>query len=175
MSIDEYVVELAAREHIPLLPDIERAAATLFPADILPPELRSGAVPVEQLECARSEGRLWTAVTTTGRPVGFAIAAAESNTTFLQEMDVHPDHQNKGLGRRLVQSVITWARTLDHSSITLTTFENVPWNAPYYARLGFQIIAENQLSQALREHLDAERRQGLQYRVAMEKTLTAWR
>jgi predicted N-acetyltransferase YhbS len=114
-------------------------------------------------------------VTTTGRPVGFAIAAAESNTTFLQEMDVHPDHQNKGLGRRLVQSVITWARTLDHSSITLTTFENVPWNAPYYARLGFQIIAENQLSQALREHLDAERRQGLQYRVAMEKTLTAWR
>jgi GNAT superfamily N-acetyltransferase len=175
MSIDEYVVELAAREHIPMLPDIERAAAALFPADILPPGLRAGAVPVEQLERARLEGRLWTAATTTGRPVGFAIAAAESNTTFLQEMDVHPDHQNKGLGRRLVQSVITWARTHGHSCITLTTFERIPWNAPYYARLGFRIMAEDELTTSLREHLDAERAQGLQHRVAMQKVLAAWR
>jgi hypothetical protein len=60
-----------------MLSDIERAAAALFPNDVLTPEIRASTVPLEQLEAAHVEGRLWTALTKAGSPVGFAIAAAE--------------------------------------------------------------------------------------------------
>jgi predicted N-acetyltransferase YhbS len=171
MSIDEYTVGLARREHIRMLADIERAAAALFPDDVLTPEIRASAVPVEQLEAACSEGRLWTATMKTGSPVGFAIAIRESNAAFLQELDVHPAHQRKGLGRRLIRNVISWAQAHESSCVTLTTFEYVPWNAPFYSRLGFRKLAEHELSCELLERLQAERRQGLRQRVAMQLTL----
>jgi hypothetical protein len=34
------------------------------------------------------------------------------------------------------------ARTLGLTSLTLTTFRDVPWNAPFYAKLGFEYVAE---------------------------------
>lgn len=171
MSIDEYVIALAQQEHIRMLSEIERSAAAQFPEDLLTPEIRAIAVPVGQLEAAHAEGRLWTAVTKTGCPIGFAIAIRESNSAFLEEVDVHPAHQRKGLGRRLIQSVIGWAQTQKLSCVTLTTFEYVPWNAPFYSKLGFRKLAEHELNQHLRERLQAERRQGLNQRVAMQFTL----
>lgn len=171
MSIDEYMVGLARREHIRMLPKIERAAAELFPDYVLTPEIRASAVPLEQLEGACDEGRLWTAVTRMGSPVGFAIAARETNTAFLQELDVHPAHQRTGLGRQLIGNVISWAQAHELSCVTLTTFEYVPWNAPFYLKVGFRKLAENELTRELQERLQNERRQGLRQRVAMQLTL----
>jgi GNAT superfamily N-acetyltransferase len=171
MSIDEYTVGLASREHIRMLPEIERAAAALFPDDVLTPETRASTVPIEQLEAAHAEGRLWAALTKTGTPVGFAIAIRESETAFLREVDVHPAHQQKGLGRQLIKSVLAWAQAHQFSFVTLTTFEYVPWNAPFYSRLGFRKLAEHELSCDLLGRLQSERRQGLRQRVAMQLTL----
>lgn len=35
--------------------------------------------------------------------------------------------------------------------LTLTTFAHIPWDAPYYARLGFETISPDQLTPGLRE------------------------
>ncbi len=104
--VDGYSVGSAYREHLGMLPEIERAAAALFPDEVLTPEIRRSTVPRLQLETALVEGGLWTAVTNTGTVVGFAIAMRESSAAFLQEIDVHPAHQRKGLGRRLIKEVI---------------------------------------------------------------------
>src|SRR5688572_30790463 len=122
MNNDDYVVALASSEHICMLPEIERAAAALFPDNVITPEIRASAVPREQLEAALVEGRLWTAVTQAGHPVGFALAVRAADRVFLQEIDVHPDHQHKGLGRRLLEQVVNWAKAQALSSVTLTTF-----------------------------------------------------
>ena len=38
-------------------------------------------------------------------------------------------------------------------AVTLTTFRDVPWNAPFYARLGFRVIeALSPGLQAIRDH-----------------------
>ncbi len=168
MSAHEYTVGLAAREHISWLAGIERAAAELFPADLLRPENRGSTVPHEQLEAAQAEGRLWTALANGQRPVGFALAVREAGSAFLQEVDVHPDHQQKGLGRQLIRHVMRWAQAQELACVTLTTFEHVAWNAPFYNRLGFRQLAAHELSNELAEHLQAEHRQGLQERVAMQ-------
>ncbi len=49
-------------------------------------------------------------------------------------MSVHPQAAKRGLGRALIENLATTSI----KPLTLTTFTNVPWNAPYYARLGFQ-------------------------------------
>lgn len=171
MSTDRYRVELARPEQIRALAQIERAAAALFPDDVITPEIRSSTVPHEQLETARIEERLWTAVTNAGTVVGFAIAMREANAAFLQEIDVHPAHQRKGLGRQLIQEVVCWARAQKFSLVLLTTFEHVPWNAPFYSRLGFRKLAEDELSCELRERLRDERARGMHQRVAMQLIL----
>ena len=171
MSVDGYTVELARPEQIRVLPEIERAAAALFPDDVIIPEIRLSAVPHEQLEIACVEERLWTAVTNTGTVVGFAIAMRESNAALLQEIDVHPAHQRKGLGRRLIREVICWTQAQGFSRVLLTTFEHVPWNAPFYSKLGFRILAEDELSRELRERLEDERKRGMRQRVAMQLTV----
>lgn len=171
MNIDAYRVELARREHIGMLPEIERAAAALFPDDVLTPEIRLSVVPHEQLETALAEERLWTAVTNTETVVGFAIAIRESNAAFLQEIDVRPAHQRQGLGRRLINEVIRWARAQEFSCVLLTTFEHVPWNAPFYSRLGFRKLADDELTRELLDRLQLERSQGMRQRVAMRLPL----
>lgn len=154
-----------------MLPEIERAAARLFPDNVLTTELRESTVPIKELEAAYAEGRLWTATTTSGKPVGFAIAIRELNRAFLQEVNVHSGYQKKGLGRRLILKVIGWAQAQGSCCVTLTTFGYLPWNAPFYSRLGFRELAENELNPELLVRLQAERRQGLEQRVAMQYTL----
>jgi hypothetical protein len=57
--------------------------------------------------------------------------------------------------------------------VTLTTFRDVPWNAPYYARLGFAVIDEAYFDERLREVFAREVRIGLpvERRCAMQMTL----
>jgi len=166
--VNQYRIELARTEDIALLPAIERAAATLFPDSLLPPEARNSVVPLDELTEAQAQQRLWVALSPSGEPVGFAIVASGINTAFLAEIDVHPDHQKQGLGRRLVEAAIGWAETQGYSRLTLTTFNDLPWNAPFYERLGFCRIKPDKLTDDLARKLDEENRSGLQSRVAME-------
>jgi hypothetical protein len=53
----------------------------------------------------------------------------------------------------------------------LTTFRDVPWNMPFYARVGFEVIPPEQLSPALCSVVEEESRRGLDRtrRVAMRR------
>jgi hypothetical protein len=69
-----------------------------------------------------------------------------------------------------VEQVSVWAEQGDLAGLTLTTFEHVPWNAPYYRRLGFHTIEVADLSVGLRETREREAagpRTGPVARVAM--------
>ena len=57
------------------------------------------------------------------------------------------------------------------SSLTLTTFRDVPWTAPFYARLGFDYVTE--LTPELRQKREDETAHGLAFdsRCAMRLPL----
>jgi hypothetical protein len=40
--------------------------------------------------------------------------------------------------------------------VTLTTFRDLPWNAPFYQRMGFIVLTDDSLDPHLREALQAE-------------------
>jgi len=117
--------------------------------------------------------RLWVAADELDRPVGFALASIVGDNAHLDELDVHPAHGQRGLGAALVEAVCDWARASGYRAITLTTLRDIPWNAPWYQRLGFRVLEENELSQALHDLLQEEIQRGLpaHKRVVMRREL----
>src|SRR4029453_621395 len=125
----------------------------------------------EDLLAAQRNGHLWVA-RADDVPVGFAhVEVLEPAVAHLEEIDVHPDHGRRGLGTRLVTAICAWAVTAGYRSVTLTTFRDVPWNMPFYERLGFEIVTAEALSPALQAIVRDETRRGLDptRRVVMQR------
>ena len=165
-----YTIIEARPDDLPLLPAIELAAARVL-AGHAPESVLTTTTDHEVLKEAQRNGRLWVALAD-DVPVGFAhVAVIEPTGAHLEEIDVHPEHSRRGLGRRLVLAVCAWAATAGHREVTLTTFRDLPWNMPFYARLGFEVIPIEELSPALRTVIENETRRGLDStrRVAMRR------
>jgi GNAT superfamily N-acetyltransferase len=167
-----YQIAPARLKDIPFLPSIERAAATLL-AGHAPASVLNETTSQREFEDAQRSGRLWVA-RRNGVPVGFAHAEVlEPRVAHLKELDVHPEHGRRGLGKQLVMAICAWASAEGYESLTLTTFRDVPFNMPFYAWLGFKVVPVERLSPALRSTLEGEARRGLdpRRRVAMERIL----
>ena len=54
-----YRIELAAREHLPALPEIEVRASERFPSEDIATEMRAHGLPLSCFEKAQEAGRLW--------------------------------------------------------------------------------------------------------------------
>ena len=153
------------------LPAIERAAGQRFREY---PELawlaEDEVISAEQHLDYAERGLSWLALANE-LPVGFILAETHVSSLFIVELSVHLDWQGKGIGRRLIACVADQARKRGLASLTLTTFRDVPWNAPFYARLGFEMITT--LTPELREKREEETAHGLAYdaRCAMRLPL----
>ena len=171
--LSDYHVRLARDEDLSALPDIERAANALFADYGLAEQLSDLLTPIESLREGVKTDRLWVAADKADRPIGFALAAEIDGNAHLDEIDVHPAHGRRGLGAALVAAVCDWAAASGYDALTLTTLRHIPWNAPWYQRLGFRVLEENELSQALRELLQIEIQRGLpaDQRVVMRREI----
>lgn len=165
-----YKITPARPNDLSLLPAIELAAAKLL-AGHAPESVLTETTSQEELKDAQSHGHLWVALAD-DVPVGFAhVEVIEPTAAHLEEIDVHPEHGRRGLGSRLVLAICTWAATAGYRSVTLTTFRDVPWNMPFYARLGFEVIPPDELSPALISVVQDETCRGLDptHRVVMRR------
>jgi GNAT superfamily N-acetyltransferase len=169
-----YQIRLARPSDLPLLPVVEKHAADNFEGYGLAALFARILTPYSILEQAQKAGLLWVAVEHSDHPVGFALACEVGGNAHLDELDVDPRHGRQGLGRALVETVCDWANQAGYRAITLTTLSHIPWNAPFYEKLGFKILAAEQLTPALRELLQTEVAHGLptENRVAMLRWLT---
>ena len=169
-----YTVTPARPKDLAALPAIELAAARLLVGHA-PEAVLIETTSDEVLTIAQGHGHLWVALAD-DVPVGFAhIEIMEPTVAHLEEIDVHPQHGRRGLGTRLVRAICAWATGAGYQSVTLTTFRDVPWNMAFYARLGFEVIAPEALSPALRSVVRDETRRGLDptRRVAMRRPCAA--
>lgn len=84
-----------------------------------------------------------------GEPVGFAACQACADALHLWELAVRRDRQGRGLGRDLVLAAVDLARRRGLAAVTLSTFRDIAWNGPFYARLGFIEVPEDDLGPRL--------------------------
>jgi len=157
----DYAIMPTQPEHLPHLDVIERAAAQQFAPWGIPEHILNTTMGMEDLQRAQAAGLLWVALLPGGKPVGFALVKLLAAGPYLAEVDVHPTHGRRGLGRRLVTAVCEWATTDGHSAVTLITFRDIPWNAPFYARLGFRALDPAELAPELAEQVRREAAHGL--------------
>ncbi|MCR9279469.1 MAG: GNAT family N-acetyltransferase [Pseudomonadaceae bacterium] len=168
------------------LHDLERAADTVFPAARLP--ATDDVLDTASLSRACATGEL--IVIRRGRKiVGASIGVPDGDdlhllhpmhslqplqSLHLLQLAVHPDHGRRGLGRSLLTATAQRA-ALRFSSITLTTFADLPFNAPFYRKFGFAFLDEADASVAVRAALRAERSLGMTQRVAMKLPLAPFK
>jgi GNAT superfamily N-acetyltransferase len=168
-----YTIRLARENDVAGLAAVELAAAALFRSAGLTGAYLDETRGLEELDAARRESRLWVAADGDDRAVGFALATVLGEAPHLEELAVHPDHGRRGLGRRLVGAVIAWARARNAPALTLSTFRDVAWNAPFYARIGFASLPAEALDAELLRLRAREREHGLpiERRVVMRLPL----
>lgn len=156
------------REDFPVLQELERDAAVRFRDLPDLPEIPDDVTPLAELESAMELGLLWVA-DVGGAVAGYAYAAPLDGNLHLEEVSVSREFGRRGIGRRLVDCVIERAGADGRPAVTLTTFRDVPWNAPFYARLGFRELAPGKSGAGLREAVEEEAHRGLpaHLRVAM--------
>jgi GNAT superfamily N-acetyltransferase len=155
-----YDITTARPQDLSRLPAIELAAARLL-AGHAPESVLHETTDRDVLQQAQQEGRMCVALAD-DVAVGFAyVEVIDGDTAHLEEIDVDPAHGRRGLGTQLVAQVCDWAADHGYASVTLTTFRDVPWNMPFYARLGFELVPRAQLSPALAAIVDDETQRGL--------------
>jgi GNAT superfamily N-acetyltransferase len=71
-------------------------------------------------------------------PLGFALVEVVDGAAHVWQLSVLPSAGRRGIGTALMETVADWARGEGFEIVTMTTFRDVPWNAPFYAKLGFE-------------------------------------
>lgn len=72
-----------------------------------------------------------------GEVAGFVHVLEVADICHLEQLSVAPQHTRQGLGRALVEAAKAEARKRGHERMSLRTYADVPWNAPFYETAGF--------------------------------------
>jgi GNAT superfamily N-acetyltransferase len=142
-EIVAYRIERGRALQAPQLQAIERAAGARFReigmADIADHE----PTPVAIFEDRAAAGQLLVAHDDTGAIAGFLFWSAKDGMAYIEEVAVHTAHAGRRVGVQLIDRLAQDAHGR-FPAITLTTFRDVPWNGPYYAKLGFKEFPRDQ-------------------------------
>ncbi|MCK5748946.1 MAG: GNAT family N-acetyltransferase [Oricola sp.] len=131
-----FLLRPAAPEDIPVMQAIERDAARAF-------------IPIGYDFCVGPAREDWEhrkgiaegaalIAECGGEPAGFILLWPVDGHGHIVELSVALGFQKRGLGRALIDAGETWARGAGFGAITLTTFRDVSWNAPWYRALGYR-------------------------------------
>jgi GNAT superfamily N-acetyltransferase len=153
------------------LREIERAAGVLF-AEIGFEEVAADEpASVETLAEYVLDDRAWLIADDNDVPIGYTVVDVVDGLAHLEQLSVLPDRGRQGLGAALLEHVCDWATRHRFAAVTLTTFTEVPWNAPFYAKHGFRVMNDSEVGPELRELQALEAAHGLDpaQRVCMRR------
>ncbi|MBC2934229.1 GNAT family N-acetyltransferase [Nocardioides sp. zg-1228] len=79
----------------------------------------------------------------------YITAEVLDGNAHVAQVSVAPAYAGRRIGRALLEFVEAWGRDAGLPATTLTTFRDVPWNGPYYLRLGYRVLASNHVGPEL--------------------------
>jgi len=186
----------AVAAELPVLQGIDVATGQMF-RDIGMPEVADDDPwPLPELEASRAAGLLWVVpgeagdpgtetcgpvteaggpVAEAGAPVAFLMGMMVDGCLHVEQLSTDPGSARRGLGRSLLEYAARRAAADGLPALTLTTFAQVPWNAPYYVRCGFRVLDDSEVTPGLRAIRRREAETGLDRwpRVCMRRDIAA--
>lgn len=131
----DWRIRAARVEDLPQLAPVEAAADSLFTQHF-------GAVdwPGPETGQARAAERGFLLVAVIGGDVvGFVHVLTPGEAVHLEQLSVRPEAGRQGIGSALVRAAMREAAARGFRQLTLRTFADVAWNAPFYVRFGFVV------------------------------------
>lgn len=161
---DGFIIRSANSADLQYLPPIELASGLAFITIGMGAIAEDDPPTPEDLAEYERDGRCWVVdrvpAAQTG-PVAYLIAEAVDGCCHIEQVSVHPDAAGHGIGRALIEWAERWGSAQGFGATTLTTFVDVPWNGPYYERLGFRYLDLDEETPGLQAIRGAEREQGI--------------
>lgn len=166
-------IRAASESDLTVMRDIERAAGGWFREIGMPEIADDEPLPLEELDRYRQDDRAWVAADDADVPAAYLIADIIDGSMHIEQVSVHPRAAGRKIGRMLLEHAAAYAAARGMRALTLTTFAEVLWNAPYYARCGFRALDDSELSPGMRAVRDREIAHGLHRwpRVSMRRDL----
>ena len=150
-------VRLATAVDLELLETIENEADALFASVFTMVDWRPAP---SYTEPSQAKGFILVASDSSeSDAIGFAHVLDVPDGGHLEQLSVRPSVAHRGHGRALVEAVKSESKLRGHKRVTLRTFADVPWNAPFYSSCGF--IERDPDSDFHRNLFVAEQQRGL--------------
>jgi GNAT superfamily N-acetyltransferase len=167
------MIRAAHAGDVPALRTLQRAAGARFRDAGMAAVADLEPISAERLSEAARNGLLWVATDAGDRPVGFLLASLGPGRAHVEQVSVDPVVGGRGIGAGLIEHLSDWAAGRGLGELTLTTFADVPWNAPYYRRLGFRAVPPAELTgeQRARARANATGPLGAWPRVTMRRAV----
>ncbi|MEE4350341.1 MAG: GNAT family N-acetyltransferase [Pacificimonas sp.] len=132
-------IRLARANELEACRAVEAASGAVFKDTPYPQVADAEPNAIEVYRAAYVDKLLWVAEDRAGGIAGQLTAAEGPKGLLIAQIDVMPDAQGQGLGKALIAACEAEARERSLPFLWLRTFRDIPWNAPFYARLGFEI------------------------------------
>jgi|CXWL01.1.fsa_nt_gi GNAT superfamily N-acetyltransferase len=147
-------VRLATAADIPAIVAVELSAGDMFAGTHMAWAVGETSRP-DELFAPIEDGNVWVAEDG-GQVAGYLCAEPLDGNFHIEEVSVASPFQRRGVGRLLIDVAAEEASRRGDTALTLTTDRTLPWNAPYYERLGFHVLAPAELTPALAAELSAK-------------------
>lgn len=144
-------VRLGRPADIPAIVSVEKSAGALFVGTHMDWAVGETSSP-DDLAASIEEQNLWVAEDH-GAVAGYLCGEPLDGNFYIEEISVAVTFQRRGVGRLLIDVVSDEARMRGFSALTLTTDRTLPWNAPYYRRIGFRILDAEDVNPSLAREL----------------------
>lgn len=155
------MIRVAREDDLLWLQDIERAAGALFRALDMDLVADEEPPPIDDLRRFQQGGLAWVVADVHDHPMAYLLVNDVDDWLNVEQVSVHPRYAHRGLGRQLIDLADRLSAERGLAGLTLTTYVDVPWNGPYYRRLGFRFLSDDEVSEGLKAIREKETRQGL--------------
>lgn len=171
----ECSLRVAKADDLHILQEIERNAGEAFRGIGMHLVADDEPLSMEKVGEHVERDRAWVIADDGDSPVAYLLADVVDGSGHIEQVSVSPSHARRGLGGRLIDHSCSWAWTAGLPAVTLTTFKDVAWNAPYYERCGFRLLSPNEVTPGLLSlrHQEAEHGLDAWPRVCMRRKLDA--
>lgn len=125
-----FSIRLARPDEVERLGEIEARACDLFAGTDVFADLNGEIYDPGELAELIEQDQVWVASLEDDVPVGFVILVMFDDILHVEELDVLPQFGRRGIGASLLEHACRWAGENGFKAATLSTFRDVPWNAP---------------------------------------------
>lgn len=137
------------------------------------PGMADDPFPIDLLRASIERGRTDVAVAGDGEVVGWILVARAASEPCIAQVAVEPKHGRRGVGTALVEHACAELAGDGHATVVLNTDRDIPWNAPWYGRLGFVVVDPVEWTDDMRQVAAEQVEMGLDWatRVHMRRSL----